>query len=228
MSQWWTYTLSDLLMFSARTYWRLLESLNRELWPLHLLTIAVGMLVMGCILRPAARARRSAYLLLGASWAWVGWVYHLQRYADINTGAPYFAAGFALQALLLWTMSLRTRTSNASPARWRIGIVIASAGVLVYPLLALLDGHGWRRAEVFGIAPDPTAIATLGVLLALRAHPIAWLIPLSWFAVTSATLLELRAWQAWVPAAIALLAIAAGLLLRRRERALSSRADPPT
>jgi len=228
MSQWWTYTLSDLLMFSARTYWRLLESLNRELWPLHLLTIAVGMLVMGCILRPAARARRSAYLLLGASWAWVGWVYHLQRYADINTGAPYFAAGFALQALLLWAMSLRTRTFNASPARWRIGIAIASAGVLLYPLLALLDGHGWRRTEVFGIAPDPTAIATLGVLLALRAHPIAWLIPLSWCAVTSATLMELRAWQAWVPATIALLAIAAGLLLRRRERALSSRADPPT
>ena len=228
MSAWWTYTLSDLLMFSARTYWRLLELVNRELWPLHLLTGAAGVLVMGCILRPAARTQRLACLVLGASWAWVGWAFHLQRLADIHTGAPYFAAGFALQALLLWAMGLRARTFEAAPARWRIGIAIAGAGVLVYPLLALLDGGGWRRAEVFGIAPDPTAIATLGLLLALRAHPIAWLIPLAWCVVSSATLMELRAWQAWMPIAIALLTTGAGLLLRRREATLSSTADRPT
>jgi hypothetical protein len=41
-------------------------------------------------------------------------------------------------------------------------------------------------------------------------------------------LMELRLWQAWVPAACAVLAITAGLAARRQERALSSTAGSPT
>ena len=33
MSEWWTYTLGDFLMFSPATYWRLVESYNRDVWP---------------------------------------------------------------------------------------------------------------------------------------------------------------------------------------------------
>lgn len=228
MSQWWTYRLSDLLMFSARSYWRLTEALNRDLWPGQVVAVAAGIGILGCLLRPGVPARRSAYLMLGAAWAWVGWTYHLQRYADINTGAPYFAGGFALQALLLWAMAARSRPLVAAPACSRIGLALAGAGVLMYPLLALAGDHGWRRAEVFGVVPDPTAVTTLGVLLALRAHPLIWLIPLLWCAISSATLMELRVGHAWLPAAAAVLAIAAGIVLRRRERPLSLRANSPT
>lgn len=34
MSEWWTYRLSDFLMFSPATYWRMVERYNREVWPL--------------------------------------------------------------------------------------------------------------------------------------------------------------------------------------------------
>ncbi len=36
MSEWWTYTLSDFLLFSARTYYRLFELYNRDVWPAQL------------------------------------------------------------------------------------------------------------------------------------------------------------------------------------------------
>lgn len=228
MSEWWTYRLSDLLMFSARSYWRMTESLNRDLWPGQLVAVAAGILILGCIIRSGMPTQRSTYLVLGAAWAWVGWRYHLQRYAEINTGAPYFAAGFALQALLLWMSAARSHPRVAPPACRRSGLALAAAGVFMYPLLALAGDHGWRRAEVFGIVPDPTAVTTLGVLLALRTHPSAWLIPALWCAISSATLMELRVGHAWLPAAIAMLAIAAGLLLCLRERPLSSRANSPT
>ena len=195
MSEWWTYSLSDFLMFTARTYWRLLERYNRDVWPGHLLAIAVGMAVIGCLVRSRGEKRRSAYLLLGAGWAWVAWAYHLMRYADINTAAPYFAAGFALQASLLWIAALRRQPGSASAAGWQVsaGIGIACAGVFAYPLLSLAGGHGWRRAEVVGIAPDPTVVVTLGVLLATRAHPVLWLLPILWCAVSGATLVQLQA-----------------------------------
>jgi hypothetical protein len=41
MTEWWTYRLSDFLMFSARTYRRLFELYNAEVWPLPAL-VCIG------------------------------------------------------------------------------------------------------------------------------------------------------------------------------------------
>ncbi|MDN4037293.1 hypothetical protein [Massilia sp. YIM B02443] len=42
MNEWWTYSLSDFLMFSVRSYWRLTELTNRDLWPAQLTIEATG------------------------------------------------------------------------------------------------------------------------------------------------------------------------------------------
>ncbi|WP_306394624.1 DUF6064 family protein [Telluria beijingensis] len=215
MSEWWTYTLSDFLMFSQRSYYRLIALYNEAIWPAHLLALATGLAVIACIARPSPRTRRSALLVLAVAWAWVAWAYHLQRYADINTAGPWFALAFGVQALLLCFMALRSQ--GAAPARVQKQVALGLAGLAVigYPLLALGGDRGWSQAEVFGIAPDPTAVATLGVLLACRAHPVAWLIPLAWCAVSSATLMELRIGYAWLLPTSAILTVAAGLLFRQ-------------
>jgi hypothetical protein len=215
MSEWWTYTLSDFLMFSQRSYYRLIALYNEAVWPAHLLALAAGLAVIACIARPAPGTRRIALLLLAVAWAWIAWAYHLERYADINTAGPWFALAFGMQALLLCFMALRSH--GAAPARMQKHVALGLAGlaVLAYPLLAPGGGRGWGQAEVFGIAPDPTAIATLGVMLACRAHPVAWLIPLAWCAVSGATLMELRVGHAWLLPTFAIVAVAAALLFRQ-------------
>lgn len=218
MSEWWTewatYRLSDLLMFSQHSYYRLIALYNEAVWPAHLLALAAGLAMLGWVARPGARPRRCALLLLAAAWSWVGWAYHLERHADINTAGPYFALAFGVQALLLCFVALRLH--GAAPARVQkhVALGLCALAVLGYPLLAPVSGRGWDRAEVFGIAPDPTAVATLGVLLACRAHPLYWLIPLAWCAVSGATLMELRVGYAWLLPTFAILAVAAGLLFR--------------
>lgn len=225
MSEWWTYTLADFLMFSSRSYWRLIALYNDAVWPLHLLALAAGAVLVGCVARPAIRTRRMAALLLAAAWGWVAWAYHLERYADINTGATYFALAFALQALLLCFLALRPGEAPRSRVQHRVAMGVTGLAVLAFPLLALAAGRGWRQAELFGIAPDPTVLATLGVLLAWRAHPVAWLIPLAWCAVSGATLMELRVGLAWLLPAFAVLTVLAGCWPRR---AINSSTDSRT
>jgi hypothetical protein len=208
MSEWWTYSLSDLLMFSARSYYRQFELMNRELWPLQLLLLAAGLVVMACMLRPRPGASRVAFALLALAWAWVAWAYQLQRYADINTGAPWFAAGFGVQAVLLAWMALRRPAQRLAGMRARLAQLLVVAGLAAWPLLAPLGGRSWMQAEVFGLAPDPTVAATLGALLYWRAPWPLWLLPLAWCAVSSATLFELRAAQAWVLPLLAALVLA--------------------
>jgi hypothetical protein len=57
--------------------------------------------------------------------------------------------------------------------------------------MAMLAGRPIEAAEVFAIAPDPTAIATLGLVSMAPAGPAAWLllaVPLCWCVASGATL----------------------------------------
>jgi hypothetical protein len=225
MSEWWTYSLSDFLMFSSRSYYRLIESYNAAIWPAHLLALVAGVIVIGAIARPRHSLQRSAALVLAAAWGWVAWAYHVERYAEINTAAPYFAAAFAVQALLLcW---LAYRPGNAAPAPQPLAFGLSGLAILAYPLLALArDGGTWRQAEVFGIVPDPTVVATLGMLLAWRAPAIFWLVPVLWCLVSGATLMELKIGHAWLLPALALTAVLARIMVSKKPRDLNSTANP--
>ena len=225
MSEWWTYSLSDFLMFSSRSYYRLIESYNAAIWPAHLLALVAGLVVIVAIGRPRQHLQRSAALVLAAAWSWVEWAYQLERYAEINTAAPYFAGAFAVQALLLcW---LAYRPGNAAPAPQPLALGLSGLAILAYPLLALArDGGQWRQAEVFGIVPDPTVVATLGILLAWRAPAIFWLIPVSWCLVSGATLMELKIDHAWLLPALALTAVGARIVSSKIPRDLNSTANP--
>jgi hypothetical protein len=225
MSEWWRYSLSDFLMFSSRSYYRLIESYNAAIWPAHFLALLAGVIVIVAIARPRQNLQRSAALVLAAAWGWVAWAYHLERYAEINTAAPYFAAAFAVQALLLCWRAYRP--GNAAPAPQPLTLGLPGLAIFAYPLLALArDGGQWRQAEVFGIVPDPTVLATLGVLLAWRAPAIFWLIPVLWCLVSGATLMELKIGHAWLLPALAFISSLAWIIKRKTPRDLNSTANP--
>ena len=166
MSEWWTYRPSDFLMFSARTWMRLVESWNEALWPWQWAMVAVGVVLLLAAARDPGRERPWAIAVLAVAWAWVGWAFHWERFSEVNTGARWSALAFGLQALLLLALGLRA-VPGAPPTGTRgLGLTLAAAALL-YPLLAPLSGRGWSQAEVAGAMPEPTALFTAGLLLAL-------------------------------------------------------------
>ena len=219
MSEWWTYRPSDFLMFAPRTYWRLFELQNEALWPVQpLLLLAVLVLVVGAWRRHLPSLRTGA-LGFALACAWVAWDFLGQRYAPINWAASGFAWAFALMAAALLALTLRRpyATRYAWPQRAGLGLMLWAA--LVHPLLALAAGRPLAQAEVVGLAPDPTAIATLGLLLCIEARPraLVWLLrsgTLAWLVVSAATLATMGSAQAAVPLGAALLA---GLALWRAQ-----------
>lgn len=220
MSEWWTYRPSDFLMFAPRIYWRLFESINTAVWPAQLLLVGAALAwVLWFMRRGAEAAPRASAVALALCWLFVAWAFLLQRYAPINWAADAFALGFALQGLgLLALVGGGPLQASVQPWRRAAGLGLLLWALLGHPLLALLSGRPWMQAEVFGLAPDPTAIGTLGWLLLLegRARVLLrclWLVPLAWCAISAATLGTMGEWTALVPLAAALLALAAA---RRR------------
>jgi hypothetical protein len=225
MSEWWTYRLSSFLLFSPRTYYRLLELYNIEIWPVHLLALALGAAVMLFARRGGVAAGRGVALILAACWLFVAWAFLLRRYATINWAATYFAAAFVVEALLLIVTALRGRLAFDAKASLghRAGLGIVVFALVAQPALGPLAGRLWSNAEFFGVAPDPTVAATLGALLSATGR-FRWglaVIPLAWCAVSGAFRAAMHAPDAWV---LPLVAVVVTMLAA--VRALASRRAP--
>jgi len=178
MSEWWTYRLSDFLMFSPATYWRLVERYNRDVWPLQLLAVAAGAMLLWWVTARRPAAGKVVVSVLAVVWLWVGWAFHWQRYAPINWAAEYFAAAFTLQATLMLGVAVTAKGGGIVPGGPLVracGLALAAIGVLAYPFIALAAGRPWSQAEVFGLMPGPTAMGTLGLLLLAGRPHHGWL-----------------------------------------------------
>ncbi len=225
MSEWWTYRPSDFLMFAPRTYWRLFELHNEALWPVPWLAALLALGLAVALWQGRTGAVRSGLALLAACWAGVAWAFLWQRYAPINTAAGAFAIAFAVQAAgLLVLAGWGGLRRSHDTTRWRTGLALLAGSVLLHPWLATVAGRPWSQAEFFGLAPDPTAIGTLGVLLCLTTDqptPRGLLVGLRvlacmWCVVSASTLWTMGSMQGWVPALCAALALALAPQLRRR------------
>jgi hypothetical protein len=216
MSEWWTYSLSSFLLFSPRTYYRLFELYNLAVWPLQIVALALGLVILVLIWRAPPWSGRAVAAILATCWLFVAWAYLLERLDTINLAARYFAIGFALQAaLLLWSGVVRDRMHfDASGIAGKIGVALLLYAIAIHPLMAPLAGRSWTQAEIFGLAPDPTAIATLGIVLAsARPHWHLLVVPVLWCIISGLTL-----WTMEQPEApVVIIAAAVAVLLASRK-----------
>ena len=163
------YRLTDFLMFSPRTYNRLFERYNHDLWPLHLLALA---LAIGIISLWRRNQPRLAAALLAVAWLWVAYAFFWERFSTIHTYAKWFAIAFVIEAVLI----LLFPPSALRP----LPSILFAAIVLIYPIIP-------PRHELFALAPDPTALATLALVPGWPAR----IIPILWCAFSAMTLLAM-------------------------------------
>jgi Family of unknown function (DUF6064) len=193
MQEWWSYTLSDFLLFSPRTYYRMIERHNEAVWPAQLLTMTLGIGILAALRKPSTTQGRIISGILALLWMYVAWAFLLHRYATINWAIKYVVPFFLLEALLLvWWGVIGAKLSFGikSEASGRLGTALFVVSLLLYPALAAMFGRPWRQAEVFGIAPDPTVTATVGLLLLTNSR-FRWgllPVPILWCGIAAATL----------------------------------------
>lgn len=223
-----SYSLEDLMLFSRETYLRLFELYHRDLWPAQILAGAVGIAFLRPVLLGRQAQIQAMLAVLAAIWLWVGYAFHVERYATINWAATSFAWLFAAQAGLMLISAIWPAGLRGGPAWARgAGAAIFGFALILLPLAEIALGRTWREVEFFALTPDATAIATLGVLVALLG---AWrwllaLIPLVWCVIGGGTALAMNspeAYLAWGAGVVAIVTLIAGGIIAPRAQAQSN------
>jgi len=186
-----SYRLSDFILFSETAYYRQFEIYNQSIWPLQIVALLFSLFILYALWKKPAWAGQVMSGLLIVSWSWVAWAFLYQRFYQIHVVADWYALCFFLQAgLFTWYGVRKDRfnmiTSNQS--RLYIGYLLLLVSIIFYPFIAMLSDRDWMQFEMFAVAPDPTVLATLAILIIFKAPKVLYVIPISWVIVSGATL----------------------------------------
>jgi Family of unknown function (DUF6064) len=225
------------LPFSREAFFAVFANYNDAVWPMPLLWLALGMAAAALTKTPNAFTGRAVATVLAALWAWMGIVYHLQYFSQINPIAWWFGAVFVLAAAAfawfgVWHDGLRFDAASAGggmPPRVRAtagwGLVIIA--LFVYPMIGVALGHRFPAMPTFG-APCPSTVYTIGLLVLAGPNVprVLFVVPLLWAAVGALGAFTLGVTQdlvLLVAAAVALLVMVRGRAAAAPHSASASR-----
>lgn len=172
------------LPFSTEEFLNVFGQYNSEVWPIQLILYLLAGIVLLVLFLNYGKQDKVINLVLSLFWFWMGIVYHLIYFSEINPAALLFGGAFIIQALILAYFGILKRQ-----IQYRLdktvygitGIIFAVFGLFIYPILSVSSGHIFPKMPTFGL-PCPTIIFTIGILL-FSINRLPWyiyLIPLLW------------------------------------------------
>jgi hypothetical protein len=211
-----------MLPFDAEILFSYFAQYNRAIWPAQVFAWLLGTAALIAAFKPFGASDRLIGAVLVAAWAFSAVVFHYLHFATINFAAPFYAAFFLAEAVLIgWALVIRERELRFRPGRsgWA-GLGLAIYALVIHPLIDGLAGHGWLGARLVGITPSATALFTVGMLLLAsgRAPLYLLVIPLLWSIVDGATGWLLEAYEELVLPVLLLAGLCLTVTARRRRR----------
>jgi Family of unknown function (DUF6064) len=190
--------------FSIEQFLAVFAVYNAAIWPVQIVAFVLGFIAIAALWRKWLIAARLIPAILALMWAVNGIGYHFLFFAKINPAAPLFAGFFVAQAILFAINAISPtalRLETGRDFRTMVGAGFIAYAMSIYPIIGNWAGHGLMKGPMFGVAPCPTTIFTIGMLLMARGRWVTWLaiIPVLWSLIGIAA-----AWQLGILEDIAL------------------------
>lgn len=152
-------TIQDFLL--------ILENYNLDIWPLQILSYALGILAVVLAIKSTKYSNRIISLILSAYWLWIGGVFCLIYWSETYDPAFIFGAMIIVQGLIFFNSFLKQNISfSFKPDFYSVfGILLIFYSMIGYQLVGSFIGHTYPHFFPFGLVPCPTTIFTFGLLL---------------------------------------------------------------
>lgn len=172
--------------FTVEEFCAVFARQNEAIFPLQILAYVAAAAVLVALSRPSRASDSVIFAVLAGMWLVNGVVYHIVHFAPINPAARLFGALFLVEASLLAAAPLLARRrivfAPTSGVATTLGLVLIAFALVLYPALGLLAGHRYPAMPMFGVAPCPSTIFTIGVLVLGNPRVTRWLlvVPVLW------------------------------------------------
>ena len=182
---------------------------------MQLFAYLAGAIAVAALFVPGGRQTKLITATLTAMWAINGIGYHWLFFSTVNPIARVFGAIFIAQAIAFAISAYAfpdLRFGIEKDAISKVGLVLIAFASIAYPILGWTAGHRYPFVPAFGVAPCPTTIFSIGVLLLGTWSAVRWLlvVPLLWAGMggSAAVLLNVPQDYGLIAAGLAAVAVA--------------------
>jgi hypothetical protein len=172
------------LPFSLVEFLNVFKNYNQTIFPLQIVFYFAAFLCIYFLYTGNKNATRIISIALAFFWLWMGIVYHIVFFSEINNAAYIFGGLFILQGIMFAGCGLIRKKLSFEYTKSAVnntGLILIAYALIIHPVLGHNLGHAYPYSPTFGL-PCPTTIFTLGILLfADKKMPMHLLIiPLLW------------------------------------------------
>ncbi len=183
--------------FTVEQFFAVFRNYNEAIWPAQVLAYVLGILALVLAYRESKMSNRIISGILAIFWIWMGLFYHIFHFSVINPAAWVFGIVFILQGLLFLVVGILLNkltfrfTVKPLPI---VGAIFILYAMVIYPLLGMYFGHLYPAAPMFGVAPCPATIFTIGILLWTTDQVPGYIliIPFLWSLIGMSAAINLR------------------------------------
>jgi hypothetical protein len=202
--------------FTTEQFFEVFQKYNTEIYPLQLIIIVLGIAAIFLIHIKKNIGSKIICGFLSFLWMWIGIVYHLSFFTEINKAAFGFGGLFVLQGIFFFIELFRNKLhfSFKSTASNFIGYFFILFGLIIYPTISYLSAQTLPETISLGL-PCPTTIFTFGFLMLANKTMSKYLliIPSIWAVIGTIAAVNFGIYQDYV---MLLSAIVADIYTLRR------------
>ena len=186
------------LPFTTDQFLSVFKEYNQSLWPTQVILILIALLLLYFLFRKKIYSNSLISAGLALFWLWMGIVYHLIFFSQINPAAKIFGALFIIQAGLFIYYGIIKHNLKFKYKKNIIGfiaIVFFLYALIFYPLLGFALGNRYPEMPTFGL-PCPTTIFTFGLIMLLENRKkTLFIIPILWSIIGFGAAIKLGIFQ---------------------------------
>lgn len=170
--------------FTTEQFLAIFTNYNVAVFPMQIIFYFIAFWIIYLVFKPNAKSDKIISVVLAFFWFWMGIVYQIIFFTEINKLAYVFGGLFIFQGLLFIVFGI---FQNKFSFQFKnniygiTGMTLIAFSLIIYPILGCCFGHTYPNSPTFGL-PCPTTIFTFGMLLMnQKKFPILILIiPFIW------------------------------------------------
>lgn len=185
-----------------------LQSYNEAFLSITIFTFLLGALIVYLAARKSKNSSKVISALMSFLWIWSGVVFFIIYYGPIDAEflgltipGVWYLGGilFLIQSFLFLFFGVVKSSLSfkfSSEISHVIGALMILYAMVIYPIIGFLSGYGYPRYPIFGTAPCPLTIFTVGLLQwSDRKIPLVIVvIPFIWALMGIMPVLALNVW----------------------------------
>ena len=155
------------LPFTVEQFLEIFKNYNQAVYPVQIIFYLLAALVVFLSVKSITNASKIINGILAFLWCWMGIVYHLLYFSQVNKAAYLFGIIFIIQGLLFLYEGVFNNKLSYNFTRDLFGVsgaVLVVFALVLYPVIGYTFGHIYPSSPTFGL-PCPTTIFTFGIFL---------------------------------------------------------------